>query len=73
MKVDGLMLDIGEGRPIQIPDHMRRYTEDTADLADLKLPRLQKLCFIVRQAQRYNPSGFLLIARGQHKAVPERR
>ena len=44
----GLVLDIGEGRPVEVADHVRRHAVDAADLRYLELPRLQKLGFIVR-------------------------
>ena len=51
-KVDGLVLDIAEGCSVQIANHVRRHTEDAADFGHLELSGLQKLGFVVRQAQR---------------------
>ena len=51
-KGDVLRFDVGEGRPVQIADHVRRHTKDTADFRNLKLSRFQELCLVVGQAQR---------------------
>ena len=53
------MLNVAEGCSVQIADHVRRHTEDAADLTDLKLSGLQKLGFVVRQAQRNEGHPFL--------------
>ena len=62
-KVDGLMLNVAEGCSVQITDHVRRHTEDAADLTDLKLSGLQKLGFVVRQAQRDEGQSYKIALR----------
>ena len=47
-----LRFNIGEGRPVQIADHVRRHTKDAADFRNLELSRFQELRFVVGQAQR---------------------
>ena len=51
-KGDVLRFDVGEGRSVQIADHMRRHTKDAADFRNLKLSRFQELRLVVGQAQR---------------------
>ena len=47
-----LRFDVGEGRSVQIADHVRRHTKDTANFRHLKLAGFKELRFIVGQAQR---------------------
>ena len=51
-KFQRLLLDVGESGFFQIPDHMRRYPEDSGDLINLELPGFQELCLVRRDPDR---------------------
>ena len=61
-KIDGLMLDVGEGTSAQIADQVRRNTKDPADFLHLEFPRFEELRLVVRQ--RDGREGHVLFENG---------
>ena len=66
-KIDGLMLDVGEGTSAQIADQVRRNTKDSADFLHLEFPRFEELRLVVRQ--RDGREGHVLFENGDLRAV----
>ena len=48
-KVDGLVFDVGEGRPLEVLHHMGRDTEYAADLLDAEFAGGEELGILRRQ------------------------
>jgi hypothetical protein len=51
-KLDALMLDVGEGRSVEVGQHVGRNVQQPGDLPELELPAFKELCVLRRDTRR---------------------